>query len=501
MRFNPVMPPAKVLAEPGMMAGLRHRLLVMLLIPLGLLALASAWLDYSAAGSAAVQQDQQLQRLVPLLADSVVAPGATSSEAPVLLLAPPIEEFLKARNGLAGFAISSVDGRRLSGDGWMAHLVPSTAEPEFHSEVNQGITYRIVAQRVHTAAGEVIVLLADGSDLRQNWLRALALKVLIPNLLLVVAAALAVNWAIRRALQPLMALKEAVAHRSPRDLSALDTRNSPEEVRPLVESLNRLFALVNAQAESQRRFIADAAHQLRTPLAGLQAQVEALAQAVNVPPADIHTEKSLKTQQNRAQAAIKLGANEINQLRTATRRTSQLAHQLLALSRADAQIASAQPMQSVDLVELCANALATHLDAASAKQIDLGVETGAACTMGHEWLLQELLNNLVDNAIKYTPAATVLGQRQGSVTIRCGHVTGAAFLEVEDNGPGIAPTERARVTERFYRVQGTQGDGSGLGLAIADEIARVHGAHLQWGSDNGPDSKAIGLRVTVVFPR
>ena len=169
----------------------------------------------------------------------------------------------------------------LRGEPWLAGLLPTTPEPEFHSEENGGVTWRIVRQRQQTVLGEVVVALADGSDPRQQWARSILFKVLLPNLVLVAAAAFAVGWAVERALKPLLDLREAVERRSPRDLSAIDESASPEEVRPLVNSLNRLFGLVNAQAESQRRFIADAAHQLRTPLAGLQAQVEAWAQAAN----------------------------------------------------------------------------------------------------------------------------------------------------------------------------------------------------------------------------
>jgi two-component system, OmpR family, sensor histidine kinase TctE len=478
------------------MAGLRRRLLVMLLIPLALLAVVNAWVDYQAAGGAALQQDQQLLRLVPLIVGSVVAPGQHEFEPPVILLAPAIEDFLKDRQDLSTWAVATTDGRNLIGPKWLAAITPSTLEPEFHSELVGGVTYRIVAQRAHTAAGELVLLLADGSDPRQNWLHALLLKVLLPNLLLVIAAALAVTWAVRRALQPLLDVKDALERRSPRDLSPLDAAQSPEEVRPLVESLNRLFALVNAQAASQRRFIADAAHQLRTPLAGLQAQVEAWAQAVNPPRTDIYTEKPLLVQVNTAQAAITLGAYEINRLRNAARRTSQLANQLLALSRADEYAAASQPLHSVDLRELCASVLEQQLDAASHAGIDLGLDVpeqpDPLIVQGYEWLLRELLVNLCDNAIKYTPAG-------GSVTLRCQregrmhtHAAGAPtadaahaasraaiVLEVCDDGPGIPVAERALVLQRFYRVQGTGGEGNGLGLAIADEIARLHGTQLE----------------------
>jgi two-component system sensor histidine kinase TctE len=459
---------------PGrMLSGLRRRLLLMLIAPLAVLALLNAWFDYRSADNVAQQQDQRLLALVPLLADSVIAEGQRDNDPPVLLLAPAVEEFLKERPDYSAFAVIDPDGEILLGAPWLAGLAPTTAEPEFHSEENGGVTWRIVRQRQQTVVGEVVVALADGSDPRQQWARSILLKVLLPNLFLVAAAAFAVGWAVERALKPLLDLKEAVERRSPRDLSAIDEQASPEEVRSLVLSLNRLFGLVNAQAESQRRFIADAAHQLRTPLAGLQAQVEAWAQAANA---------------RSAGGAIQLAAEQVNKLRGATRRTSQLANQLLALSRADARTMQAQPMQKVDLKALCEAMLESHLDAATAKRIDLGLDAQPAQVLGHEWLLRELLTNLVDNAVKYTPEA-------GTVTIRCGRRGARAFLEVEDDGPGVPEDERSRVLERFYRVLGTQGEGTGLGLAIAQEIARVHHSQLELQAGAG----GRGLRVSVAF--
>jgi two-component system, OmpR family, sensor histidine kinase TctE len=464
----------------GMTSGLRRRLLILLLVPLCLLALASAWFDYRQADSAAVQQDRQLELMVRLLADSVVAPGPQRGDPPVLLLAPPVEAFITERAGFAAFAVTDVSGRRLHGDPWLA--TPQTVvsrEPAFHSEDAGGVTYRIAAQRVTTVAGDLVVMVADGSNPRQQWVRAVFFKVVLPNLVLIAAAAFAVNWAVRRALRPLFELKDALERRSPRDLSAIDADASPEEVRPLIHSLNRLFGLVDAQAESQRRFVADAAHQLRTPLAGLQAQVEAWAQAANTRNA---------ARQRGADEGLVLRTEQIMKLRSATRRTSQLANQLLALSRADARSMDAQPMQSVDLKDLCESMLELHLDPATAKNIDLGLDAQPAQAIGHHWLLRELLGNVVDNAVKYTPAG-------GTITIRCGLRGDAPFLEVEDDGPGIAPAERSRVLERFYRVPGTGGEGNGLGLAIADEIARLHHTQLQL----APGAQGRGLRVTLVL--
>jgi two-component system, OmpR family, sensor histidine kinase TctE len=458
----------------GVTSGLRRRLLVMLIAPLILLALINAWFDYRSADNVALQQDQRLLALVPLVADSLIAEGARKGDPPVVLLAPPVEEFVKERPGYSAYAVLDPDGKVLHGEAWLASQVPASQEPELHSEEQGGVTWRIVRQRQQSVLGEVVIVVADGSDPRQQWARAILFKVLLPNLVLLAAAAFAVRWAVERALRPLLELKDAVERRSPRDLSAIDESASPEEVRPLVQSLNRLFGLVNAQAEGQRRFIADAAHQLRTPLAGLQAQVEAWAQAAHGAGGD---------------GLLKLPVDQVHKLRGATRRTSQLANQLLALSRADARTMQAQPMQRVDVKELCETILEQHLDAASRKHIDLGVDTQPVQVMGHEWLLRELLTNLVDNAVKYTPEG-------GTVTIRCGRRGEQAFVEVEDDGPGVPPAERPRILQRFYRVQGTQGEGTGLGLAIAEEIARVHHSHLLLAEGHA----GRGLKVTLHLP-
>jgi len=456
----------------GIASGLRRRLLVMLIAPLVLLALLNAWVDYRSADNVSLQQDQRLQALLPLLADSVIANGTNPGDPPMLMLAPAVDEFLKLPEH--AYAILDADGKALRGRQWLESLPPTSPDPEFHSEERLGVTWRIVRQREQTTIGEAVVVLADASDPRQQWARAILLKVLLPNLVMVAAAAFAVRWAVERALRPLLELRDAVERRSPRDLTTINGAASPEEVRPLVDSLNRLFVMVNAQAESQRRFIADAAHQLRTPLAGLQAQVEAWAHAAGAG--------------RDAQGMLRLPAEQVDKLRDATRRTSQLASQLLALSRADAGNMQGQPVLPVDLKALCEAILETYLDAAGAKRIDLGLEAQPAQVAGHEWLLRELVANLVDNAVKYTPAG-------GTVTIRCGERQGLAFLEVEDDGPGIAPDERQRVRERFYRVRGTTGEGNGLGLAIADEIAHLHQGQLEL--QEGAHGR--GLRITLTF--
>ena len=461
-----------------MISGLQRRLLVLLLIPLVLLAVANAWFDVRSADSAALQQDRHLLGLVPLLADSVLSRGG-AGEPPLLLMAPALEEFLRDRQGSAGFSVLEKDGTVLAGEPWLGGAPPSTNVPEFSSQEFDGVTYRIVSQRLKTATGDLTVRLADGSDPRQQWWQLIWLRAVLPNMALVAAVFVAVHFAVKRALRPLMELKEAVEHRSPRDLSALDVQASPDEVRPLVQSLNGLFDLVNAQSALQRQFVADAAHQLRTPLAALQSQVEAWALVAE---AAVLKQKVPAGQSEYAQPAIEFVASDVLRLRQAMRRISSLANQLLALSRVDARQADTQPMQRVDLKHLCEVMLETTLDAASVAGIDLGLDAQPVHVFGHEWLLRELLSNLLDNAIKYTP-------KSGHVTLRCGRTeldrnegSAVAFLEVEDDGPGVPQDEQPRLLERFYRASGIGGEGSGLGLAIAQEIARIHCSHLQVGT-------------------
>ncbi len=562
---------------------IQRRLQLMLIVPLVLLALLNGYMDYRSADNSASEQDQQLLRLVPLLADSIIAVGAHSGDPPVLLLAPPVEEFLKEREGLVSYKVYTPKRKLLHGDDKLPSVVPLTQEPEFFNQEVKGVNYRMVVQRVPSVAGDVIVEVADASDPRKRWLQQVMVKVLLPNLFLIVVVALGISWAVQRAMRPLRDLILAVERRSPRDLNSIDERSSPEEIRPLVTSLNRLFGMVNAQAESQRRFVADAAHQLRTPLAGLQAQIEAWSESVkrqqeaaraglrnggkvsagasgaghsetgaqaagstvndgSASASRLHVfsvgaQKGLEELGAKSAAPVPAPASgvgaalgndarlvwsdtlqkdvvqvpleELNRLRAATRRTSQLVHQLLSLSRADADVLEVQHMQAVDLKDLCETLLEQHLDAAALKNIDLGLDVTSVRVMAHALWLRELLSNLIVNALHYTPEG-------GVVTLRCGVQSTVArqqrwsmtpdkpqrrpFVEVEDNGPGIPREEREHVFERFYRMPGTKGEGTGLGLAIAREIAHRHQSDLVL-SDGMPHEGGggHGLRVTLLF--
>lgn len=300
----------------------------------------------------------------------------------------------------------------------------------------------------------------------------------LPAALMLLLLGVMAHMAARKALMPWVLLAQTVQARSPKDLRPIPIApHTPADVQVMAEALNRLFARANEESDAQQRFIADAAHQLRTPLAALQSQVEAWAlMAQSAPDKSIH-----------------LHVTQVERLRQASRRTTQLANQLLALSRVESSLGQAAGTQRVDIKNLCETVLESFLDDALAKQLDLGLEAEAAHVTGHEWLLRELIANVLDNAVKYTPQG-------GRVTLRCGRRLSPqrqirVYMEVEDDGPGVPVGEYARLTHRFYRGPGTTVEGTGLGLAIAQEIAQGHGAHLLF----APGALGRGMRVTLMF--
>lgn len=453
----------------AMTSDLRNRLLLLLVLPLCALALVGVWLDYRSADEAAGRHDQRLLRLLPALADSVLAPSIRDNEPPLLLLAPPVEEFLRQNTGFAGYSVRDISGRLLLGDDWVHGAVPTTQAPEFHSVEFGGVTYRVAVQRGRTGAGEMVVALADGSDPRQQWAQQLLLRVLLPNLVLVAAAALAIHWAVGRAFKPLVDLAEAVEHRSPRDLSPIDEASSPAEVRPLVHSLNRLFALVNAQAEGQRRFVADAAHQLRTPLAGLKSQTRLALEAAT-------------DDDQRSRLAL------VHQSAT---RSAHLVAQLLTLARAEPGSAAVLERTQFDLRRFAQDIVVQLVPRGLRAGVDLGFEDDEGAepvpVQANSLLLREALTNLIDNAIQYAGAGA-------EITVKVRREGASALLVVEDDGPGIPEADRARVFERFFRAT-YQGDGCGLGLAIVKEIVERHS-----GSVTLEEVQPHGLRVLIRLP-
>jgi two-component system sensor histidine kinase TctE len=312
------------------------------------------------------------------------------------------------------------------------------------------------------------VLVGETMVKRTRLAREVLVYSLLPEVLIALATLVIVWFGVKRGLSPLSRLSEEIKARSPRDLRAIDAAAAPEETRPLVSALNGLLEEVSQAAQNQQRFLANAAHQLRTPLAGLQA----------------HTELAL------AQPVPDSCRAHLEHVHEATIRTARLANQLLALARAEP--GGRGTPSEINLKNVVEAEADSWVHQALARELDLGFELESAPVRGDALLLREALANLVHNAIEYS-------QRGGRVTVRTGRRGGQSFAEVEDDGPGIPPAERERVLERFYRVAGTVGTGSGLGLAIVREIAAGHGAKIDIG-DGGGGQGTRGCRVALTFP-
>jgi two-component system sensor histidine kinase TctE len=231
----------------------------------------------------------------------------------------------------------------------------------------------------------------------------------------------------------------------------------------VVVTLNRLFGMLRTSVQSQQQFIANTAHQLRTPITGMQAQLDLLA----------------------AEPAAQPIKGRLLTLQEGIRQLAHSANQLLTLARADPAANIAAKNQIVDLKDIVGEVVAKFFDRALQTNIDLGVEAAPVTLHADPSLLDDLVSNLVDNALKYTPAG-------GSVTVSAGHHDGRPYLAVEDTGPGIPEKERQRVRQRFYRLPNSPGHGSGLGLAIVDEIARLYEAAVSIGAGaNGRGTKVL----------
>jgi len=240
----------------------------------------------------------------------------------------------------------------------------------------------------------------------------------------------------------------------------------PAEVRPLVDALNLLFEMLTGAAQAQSRFVADTAHQLRTPIAGLRGSLQVLMREPAAAP--LHSRLS----------SLYEGVSTL----------SHSANQLLALAQADRSTSLTRGFHKTDLKSVAERIVERNVDRAVESGLDLGAECSPAGVDANARLLDDLLGNLMDNALKYTPSG-------GRITVRCGYEASHAYLEVEDDGPGIPETERPRVLERFYRVPGSPPGGCGLGLAIVDEIARRHEARLS--IESGAEGR--GTRIRVLF--
>lgn len=364
------------------------------------------------------------------------------------------------------FQVRDAAGHIVAGDPALP-LPPAgnMADARYYDATLRGAPVRVAAYR---SGNGLTVMVGETLNKRQRLVREVLVAALVPTFLVAIAALVLVWGAVGRALAPLERVRGHLLERSPTDLRPLDATGAPDEVRPAVLALNRLIERLRVAVESQQRFVADAAHQLRTPLAGLQMQIELLKRRPHAPEV----------------------ASELEKMHAATTRTTRLAQQLLALARAERDAEAGGHLKPVDLYRIGDAAARDWTARAIERDVDLGFELEHVEVRGDEVMLRELLGNLIDNAIRYAPAGSV-------VTVRCGAKDGEPFVTVEDDGPGIPEDARGRVFERFFRVEGSPGDGSGLGLAIVREVAGRHGATVELGIP----ATGRGAAVSVRWPR
>jgi two-component system sensor histidine kinase TctE len=339
----------------------------------------------------------------------------------------------------------------------------------------RGIPIRVGAMRKRLydpalAGGDLVtIVFAESTDSRRSLATDLFFESLKRQVLIIALGALVLLFALRSAFRPLLALHDAIEQRAEEDLTPIAARDVPSEVHPLLRAINHHMERISAMLESRRRFLTDAAHQIRTPLAVLTTQAEVGARQTD--PAAMH--------------------DTFNHLLRSLGNTQRMANQLLALSRAEPANGLIGEKAPCDVTELAREVAGDLVPLALAKDIEIAFEGEVAAPVaGNAAMLREMVANLVDNAIRYSSAGT-----QVVVSTAC--EGDQAVLAVTDQGPGIAPEERAQVFRRFYRILGQgNAEGSGLGLAIVREIALGHDGQVLL--EDGPDGR--GLRVRVLLP-
>ncbi len=432
-------------------------------------------------------------------AAAAAAPARATGPGSAFDLPAVVAETLRtqARHDLL-FQVTGPDGRLLGGDARLpvpdALDVPPVGELQFRDALHGSEPVRIAHLRLEVplAPGETPPQVQVAETLEQRSLLASEIikGVIVPQFVILPVAVLLVWLALARGISPLNELQQRIRRRDSHDLSPIDERAAPEEVSPLVRAINDLLGRLDQSMRSQKRFIADAAHQLKTPLAGLRTQAELAQRELDSGSPDL--------QQVR---------RSLEQIALSSQRAAHMVNQLLAFARAENR-SHERPAAAVALARLARESVRDRVPRALERRIDLGYEGPASdaepCVAGHPILLRELLANLLDNALLYTPAG-------GSVTVR---VTDDPFgqvvvLQVEDSGPGIAPAERAQVFEPFYRSLDNGADGSGLGLAIVREIAQQHAVEVELddaqprrrGGSGADPAAGPGARFTLRFRR
>lgn len=444
--------------------GLRQRLALALAIPLVIIAVASSSLDFYIARQTA---DSVHDAVLAETVFDLEAHFRAHDKEIVVDLSEEVEAMIRSSApDTLHFSVQDKSGKVLAGDSGLPEFAtPASSEVFFTDGVYQGENIRAAIHRFQTTRQELTVLVLETTRKRQASRQRILQAMVWPNAIVITATLLVIWLAVRQGLLPLHLVEREIGSRSANDLREIDPTTHPKEIRPMLKRLNELFGMLREAYAVQQRFIGDAAHQLRTPLAGLQTQIDL---AIGERIFDRHPER-------------------LARLEEATDRIKHLLSQLLVFARAETALPLLNTFEEVALEEIVEQAATTFLDASLEKQIDLGFEIAPAHVWGIPWLLNEAIGNLIDNALRYT-------LQGGVVTVRCGRDGKNCFLEVEDSGTGIPADQMSKVLERFYRVPGSPGDGCGLGLAIVHEIVGLHGASISLTT-----VQTGGLNVQIAF--
>jgi len=386
------------------------------------------------------------------------------------------EAMLTAQDDKMYYSIINLKGEIIGGDHVLKLVLPANTEedkspyfvnaPVAHEPARVAVLFTTIL--IHGKPQQVFIQVAETVNKRNQLSDNILIGIVVPQLFLLMTATILIWFGTKRGLLPLSELQFALSQRVPRDLSPVELPSVPTEVQVLLDSVNFLLLKLNNVLESQNRFVADAAHQLRTPLAGMQAQIELIQNETD--PAEI-------------KQGLKRVTNSVHQL-------SHLVSQLLMLARNQPEVVRELDLVEVDLKHLAQEVTIDSVPSAYQQNIDLGFESDVdeAWIQGEPKRLREMLHNLLDNAIRYSGAGS-------KVTVKVFADVESITLSVEDNGPGIPASEHERVFERFYRIIGTKQEGSGLGLAIVLEIAQIHKAEIKV---EVPEH-GKGTRINVVF--
>jgi two-component system sensor histidine kinase TctE len=447
------------------MPSIRLRLLRRLIGPILLLNLAGGALTYMLAWIPAQKAFDQN------LSDAAGALGARLSATRAgwhMDLPQQAEQVLRSDDSDAVFfSVRDADSKLLAGDDDFP-LAAAQSRRAFDAIMREE-PVRAVVLRIERDGRQAYVgvakTLRQRSQIRNATVRALVLL----EALFTLASVGLIWFSVGSGLQPLNRMRSGLNARGADDLSPISPAEIPDELGPVVAAFNSLLSKVSEGAKAQQDFLANVAHQLRTPLAGLRTQLDWLAARI-APAQD-------------AEAAHSLGL-----MLSSSERMIRQTNQLLALARAEPSHFEKTRLEPLLLNQLVEEAIQQFVEQAALKQIDLGFDLAPTTVMGDRFLLRDLIDNLIDNALRYTPAF-------GTVTVTCHPLGSGGQLSVEDSGPGIPPARREAVFSRFVRLD-DKTTGSGLGLAIVRDIATAHGARI--GLDSGAGGR--GALFSVVFP-